>query len=516
MSFDVAVLGAGHNGLVAAWHLARARQQVVVLEQRDEPGGLCAPREFHPGYTVPGLLHDTTGLRPGIVDSLDLSFRDGDASVLAPTEKGPGLLLHPDPQQAEAEIAGLSPADADAYRRWRVFLERVSGFVCSVLDRPPPPMDVSSLSSLWALAKRGLSLRRLGKEDMTEVMRVAPMCVADWLNENFETQLLKELLAGPAVLGTFMGPWSAGSAMNLLFAECAKGRPVAGGPAALIEALLLACREHGVEIRTGARVQRIRLRDGRVAGVSLAAVDDAASEDVDAGIVASSVEPKQTLLGLLRPVDLPRHVEEQVRVVRTRGTTAKVHLALSGSLEFRGREDTAIEAARVGGGHLDDLERAFDAVKYRRFSTRPHLDIRVPTVERPDLAPAGHHVISILVSFVPYDLEDGWNNTQREALGDVVVERLEDVAPGMSERIVAREVLTPVDLEAEYGLSGGHLYHGEHALDQLLFMRPAPCCAHYHTPIPGLFLCGSGSHPGGGITGVPGALAAAAILKARG
>lgn len=509
MSFDVVVIGAGHNGLVAALQLARRGRRVAVFEARDVAGGLCAPREFHPGYRAPGLWHDTAGFRARVADELDLdshglAFRDSEPAVLAAGGDGPGLLL------SEAEIAATSAHDAEAWAELRGFVDRVRGFVRSVLDAPPPPLDVSSLSGLWQLARRGLALRRLGRDDMTELMRAAPMCVADWLGERFETPALGAALALPGVQSTFMGPWSAGSAINLLFSECAADRSVAGGPAALAEALLAACREQEVEVRTGAAVARIRTANGRVTGITTAA-----GEDVDADVVAASCDPKRALLELLEPGRLPLDVEESLRVVRARGTTAAVLLALDGPLEFRGREGAAIERTRVAGGTVDELERAFDAVKYRRFSERPALDVRVPTVEDSSLAPAGHHVVSILASFAPREPDGGWSAERKQALGAAIIERLAESAPSLPDRIVAGTVLTPADLERDYGLTGGHLHHGEHALDQMLFMRPAPSCAHYRTPVDGLFLCGSGSHPGGGVTGVPGSLGAAAIAAAR-
>jgi len=508
MSFDVIVIGAGHNGLVAALRLARAGRRVAVFEARDVAGGLCAPREFHPGYRVPGLWHDTAGFRGKIADDLGLAahgleFRAAEPPVLVGGDSGPGFLLSRD------AIDGSSERDAGAYVEWRGFLSRIRGFVRSVLDSPPPPMDVSSLSSLWQLARRGLSLRRLGRDDMTELMRIAPMCVADWLNENFESPAVCEAIALPGVQSTFMGPWSPGSAINLLFAECAADRSIADGPAGLIAALLAACSDRGVEIRTGTAVARIRTANGRVTGVTMVS-----GEEVDAPVVAASCDPKRAMLDLLAPGQLALDVEESLQVVRTRGTTAAIQLALDGPLEFRGREGVAIERARIGGGSLDELERAFDAVKYRRFSERPALDVRVPTVEDPGLAPEGHHTVSILASFAPRELDGGWDDAKREALGVAVVERLAAAAPTVRDRIVGRAVQTPDDLERDYGLTGGHLDHGEHALDQMLFMRPAPSCAHYTTPIEGLFLCGSGSHPGGGITGQPGVLAAAKIAVA--
>ena len=517
MSFDAIVVGAGHNGLVTALKLSKSGSKVAVFEAREVAGGLCAKREFHPGYHVPGVWHHSAGFRKKIADELGLaehglSFRANEPSILCATDEGKGILLARDATAARSELAALSEHDAKAYVEWRGFLGRITGFVRSVLDSAPPPMDVSSLSSLWQLGKRGLALRRLGKADMTEFMRIATMCVADWLQESFESEALCEALALPGVQSTFMGPWSPGSAINLLFSECAHDRQVAGGPSALIDSLLAACKERGVEIRTNEAVARIRTANGRISGITTVS-----GEAVDAPVVATSCDPKRAMLDLLEPGQLPLNVEESLRVVRTRGTTAAVHLALDGPLEFRGREGVEIESARIGSGTVDQLERAFDAVKYRRFSERPALDVRVPTIEDSSLAPKGHHVVSILASFAPHRLDAGeWHDEQRDALGIAVVERLAAAAPSVRDRIVARSVLTPADFESEYHLSGGHLQHGEHALDQLLFMRPAPSCAHYKTPVDGLYLCGSGSHPGGGITGVPGALAAAAIQKSKG
>ena len=511
MSPDVVVIGAGHNGLVAAVRLARAGRRVVVLERRDRPGGLCAAEEFHPGYTAPGLLHDTTTFRPKVARALGLKlrWRREAPAVFAPSADGPGLMLSRDPQRAASEIGALSQKDAEAYVRWREFLDRVRGAVSGLLDRPPPAVALEGLSQLWQIARPAWALRRLGRREMTELLRILPMSVADWLRESFETELLSELLAGPAVLGTFMGPWSPGSAANLLFHECRSDRLVEGGPTAVVEALTAAAQTAGVETRTGAWVEKIRVRDGRVAGVTLFG-----GEEVDAPVVAATCDPKTTFLRLVPAADLPVAVVQRFRAFRARGTTAKVHLALAGPLEFRGRPEARLEWVRIGGGSLDHLERAFDAVKYGRFSPAPHLDIHVPTVTSPELAPPGHHVASILVSFVPDDLEGGWTAGQREALGEAVTAVLTRYAPDLRERVVAREVLVPPEIADRYGLAGGHVHHGEHALDQLLFLRPTLCSARYRTPIGGLFLAGSGSHPGGGITGMPGLLGAEAILRA--
>jgi phytoene dehydrogenase-like protein len=283
-------------------------------------------------------------------------------------------------------------------------------------------------------------------------------------------------------------------------------RTVLGGPAALVEALERCARSAGVEFRPGQPVRAIRVQAGRVHGVEL---ED--GEILDAPAVAASTNPVQTFLTLVPPVEVPPEIDKSMRAWRCRGTTAVIRLALDGPLEFAGRPDEQIDAARIAEG-LDEMERAFDAIKYRGFSKRPILDVRVPTIHRTDLAPPGHHVVSIMASYVPYDLDGGWTARQQETLGDRVVARLAVHAPTVRNRILAREVLSPVDLEARYALPGGHLHHGEHALDQFLSMRPSARLAHYRTPIRGLFLCGSASHPGGGLTGAPGAIAARVIL----
>jgi phytoene dehydrogenase-like protein len=510
---DVLVIGGGHNGLAAAVRLARGGRRVVVLERRDRLGGLAAAEELHPGYTVPGVLHDDGRVPERVVREMGLAEHGlaftAPPPVYVPAPDGPGFLLARDPAEAQAELAAHSPPDAAAYEAWRGWLARVGGFVTRLVEEPPPPLAPSGLGDLLGLGRRALALRLLGRAGMTELLRVVPMCAADWLRERFASPLVAEALAAPAVANTFSGPWSAGTAANLLLAEAAAGRGVAGGPAALVEALTSAARSLGVELRTGAEVARIRVEKGRAAGVSLAS-----GEEIGAPVVVATCDPKQTFLQLLPPEAVDLGTADAFRAFRARGTAAKVHLALSGPLEFRGREGEAIAAARVGGGHVDELERAHDAVKYRRFSERPHLDVRVPTVSVPGLAPEGHHVVSILVSFAPYDLEGGWTPQRREALGNVVVAALARHCPGLEERIVAREVLTPQDLEERCGTTGGHLHHGEHALDQLLLTRPTPGTARYATPIPGLYLAGAGSHPGGGLTALPGWLGAG-VVEAR-
>ena len=512
MGYDVIVIGGGHNGLTAAGLLAKAGRKVLILERRDRLGGMASQEEFHPGYRVPGLLHDTASVRRGVVEALKLerhglTFRRDEVPIFLPLRSGGGLMLHRNAQAAASEIRNFSARDAERYGPFREFLGRIHGFFQRLLDRPAPELASLGLGHLFEVAGSALALRRLSERDMLEVLRIGPMCVADWLNEWFEGKLLKAGLAQSAIQGTWMGPWSAGTVVNFLLQELPAGREVEGGPAALTRALEASCRAHGVEIRLAAEVRKILMAANRARGVVLES-----GAEIAAPVVVSSCDPKRTFRRFLSPRDVPPSLPSAMQHWRCRGTTAKVHLALSGSLEFAGRPGARIEWARTGE-EMDDLERAFDAVKYGECSTRPVLDVRVPTVSEPTLAPAGHHVVSIIAHFVPYHLRGGWNEERRKELGEAVISMLAEACPTLRERIVAGELLSPLDLEERYGLTEGHIHHGEHSLDQLFSLRPLPSCSRQITPLSGLYLASGGTHPGGGITCGPGALAASAVLR---
>lgn len=352
-----------------------------------------------------------------------------------------------------------------------------------------------------------MGLRRLGRRDMLELLRVLPTCIDDWLGEWFTDPLLRAALAAPALAGTWMGPRSPGSTATWMVREALSGKEVAGGPAGLVAALERACKAYRVKIRTGDAVTRIRAERGRVRGVELAS-----GERVDANVVISARDPRATFLDLLDPGALDLDLEDTVRGVRCRGAVAKVHLALSGPLEFACRPGERFERVKVAE-HPMDLERAFDAVKYRRLpEAPPPLDVRVPTVSDPSLAPDGHHVASILVHGMPYHLDAGWDDAAREAAGELTLASLSRYCPELRDRVVGMEVLTPADLESRYGVTEGQLYHAEHAMDQLWIARPSLGLARHQAPIPGLYLCSAGTHPSGGVTCGPGVMAARAVL----
>ncbi|MGD9119436.1 MAG: NAD(P)/FAD-dependent oxidoreductase [Desulfobacterales bacterium] len=510
-AYDVIVIGAGHNGLTTAALLAKQGRKVLVIERRNTIGGLAAGEEFHPGYHTSGVLHDSSQVRAQVVKGLDLKAHgleiiSGRPSVLALDPDDQGILLGSKERRTAKEINYYSPDDARQYRQYRKFIRHVAGVVNRIFDRLPPATDSANGRTLWDLFKTGFALRRLGKSAMLDLMRIAPMCVADWLNEWFDNNRLKAALAGTGLSGNFAGPWSPGSAFNLLVWECAAKNSLKGGPCSLIASLEKAVLSQGGEIRIAAEANEIRVDEGQIKGVVLKD-----GELIEAAIVAASCDPRHTFLDLVPGNQIKNWQEHRMQHIRGTGTTAKVNLALNSLLEFSGRAGEKIAFARTGH-HLDHIEKAFDACKYGRFSTDPILDIHIPTLTDPDLAPAGHSVVSILVHFVPYRAQTRWDQGQKDKLGDTVVNTVQQYAPGLTDAIVARQVLSPVDLEQRYGLVQGHILHGEHALDQLI-LRPTPECARFHTPIKGLYLCGSGSHPGGGITCGPGALAASVIAQ---
>ncbi len=511
-TYDIIVIGGGHNGLTAATVLAKKNKKVLLLEKRPMLGGIAAGEEFHPGYSTSGLLHDTTGVRPHVIKALNLENFGLKTKKARPTvsllsKDGKSLQLSSNADEASAAIAKFSQKDVEGYKAYRAFIEEISPFIKGLLDELPPDLSSLGAEQLWGLAKKALSLKKLGKKTMLEFLKVAPMSVADFLNEKFETNFIKAGIAGPAIYGSYTGPWSSYTTLTLLIWECTANESVIGGPQALVSALEKAAKAAGVEIRTNAPIDKITLDENRkVTGVRLVG-----GEEVLAPLVTSSCTPHVTFYDLLMPNQISYALEHGIKHYRTRGTTAKVNLAVNKSVNFNGT--SGVEFARTGNS-FDEMEKAFDPVKYRKFSDEPILDIHVPSAENPSLAPSGHAVVSILVHFAPHHFEEGWSEKTKGKLFENVIKTISQYIPNISSSIVGSEVLSPVDLEARYSLTQGNIFHGEHAIDQLI-TRPIPSCARYATPIDGLYLCGSGSHPGGGITCMPGYLGAKMIIESE-
>ncbi len=507
--YDIIIIGGGHNGLTAATVLAKRNKKVLVVEKRAILGGIAAGEEFHPGYKTTGLLHDTSGVRSIVIKALNLEnygleVKQSRATHSILSKDGKCLNLSSDIEKAVSEIAKYSQKDAITYKKYRAFIDKISPFINDLTDNLPPDLMHFDSSTIWDLIKKGIGLKRLGKDTMLELLKVAPMSVVDFLNEYFETEFLKAGLAATALYGSFNGPMASYTTLNLLLWECSAKNHIVGGPQRLIETLEKAAKDAGVKIRTNAEVDKILLDDNRiVTGVRLQS-----GEEVQALKVASSCTPRETFYEFLKPNQIDYSLEHAIKHYRSRGTTAKINLALNQGLVLNGESN--LEFARTGNS-FSEMEKAFDPAKYREFSEEPILDIHVPTVSNPSLAPSGHSVVSILVHYAPHYFDEGWSEQTKTRLYKNVLKTLDQYAPDISSSIIASETLSPVDLEIRYSLTNGHIFHGEHAIDQII-TRPIPSCSRYKTPIDGLYLCGSGSHPGGGITCMPGFLAAKIIF----
>ncbi len=521
--YDAVLVGAGHNGLVCAAYLARAGLSVLVLERREMVGGAAVTEELFPGFRFDSCAHRLGHLDRRVVRDLGLAgyglqVRRPDLAVLAPLPGGDHLAIWRDPDKTAEEIRRHSPDDALRWPRFGAAMAPAVRFLGHVAAATPPELPPAASRDLLTFMQLGLRLRRMGRRELTEVLRVLPMSAAELLDEWFESEPLRGLLAAMGVTGLFMGPRAAGTAYLLLGGlspEAEVLRPtelVAGGMGRLTEALAGAAVASGARIRTGVDVERIRTRDAKVTGVVLSD-----GEEVGAARVVSNVDPKRTFLGLVEPTELDPEFVRKVKNIRTRGAFAKVHLALAELPRFdgtAGRPELLEGLIRISPG-LDYLERAYDDAKYGGVSRSPYLEVVIPSLTDPTLAPPGQHTMSVYVQYAPYELEKGsWDADRREALGDRVVGTLSAYAPGIDEAILDRHVLTPADLEDVYGLTGGCASHGEMALDQLFFMRPVPECAQYRTPVRDLYLCGAGTHPGGGVSGSAGYNAAREVLRA--
>ncbi len=528
---DVIIIGAGHNGLVTAFYLAKAGLKPLVLERRPTVGGACVTEEIHPGFRCSILAGSAGPLLPQIVKDLQLEhhgveFINPAVRVFSPQLDAQSLCLYEDTRRTVDELAKFSVHDAQKYSEFRDCFARIGRALRPLLSMTPPNIDKPTKSELWNLGKLGWGIRGLGKKDEYRLLRYGPMAVADLAAEWFETEALRATIAARGIFGAFAGPWSAGTSVPLLLQAAMDGQAIAptafvrGGMGALTQALAKAATEAGAEIRTNANVVGIDVKDGRAFRVILEC-----GEEVPAWTTVTDHDPGITLLELINPGELDPGFRKMIQNYRAFGTVAKVNLALSAlpkfsavdKLEFAGKppaDTTEKLSGRIHiGPNIDYLERAFDAAKYGDFSPQPYMDIAIPSLTDPALAPTGAHVMTIHAQFAPYDLKDGNWDARREELGNVIVDALTDYAPNLKELIVAREVLTPLDLERTFALRGGHIHHGEMSPDQLFAFRPVIGWAQYRTPIEGLYLCGAGTHPGGGVTGACGFNAAREIIK---
>ena len=522
-NYDIIIIGGGHNGLVAASYLAKAGLKTLVLERREVVGGGAATEEIHPGFRCSTLAQTAGPLFPDIVKDLKLAQHgletiNPEIRVLALDPGGRSLAIYNDETRTAAELQKISPRDAKSYPEFAASFRRIGHVLSPLLRMTPPSIDKPAPTELFNLGRLGMSFRGLGKKDAYRLLRWGPMAVADLVAEWFETELLRATVAARGIFGAFAGPWSAGTSTGLLWQAAMDGNAVApssfvkGGMGALTSALAKAAADAGVEIRTGADVKRVLVAEGMASKVVLKD-----GEEIPARALVSNADPRSTFMKLVDPLDLDPDFLLKISNFRAVGSAARVNLALSALPSFPtlngGNAKNSLSGRVHIGPEIDYLERAFDAAKYGECSPSPYLDITIPSLTDATLAPAGAHVMSVHVQFAPYHLKTGDWNSRREQFGDMVIDCLSSYSPDLKQLIVGRQIITPLDLEQTYGLSGGHTMHGEQTLDQFFAFRPLIGWAQYRTPIKGLYLCGAGTHPGGGVTGGPGANAAREIIK---
>ena len=518
--YDVIVIGAGHNGLTHAAYLAKAGKKVLVLERRYIVGGATVTEEIFPGFKFSVCSYVVSLLRPEVIRELDLAAHGLEVipldSTFTPLPNGDYLARWADHDKTRRELQRHSPTDADAYDQFGRLMHRMAMAVKPILGLVPPdptsinPRDFPTFLNLFRHFRKVSS-------DLYDLTKLMTMSSADYLDEWFETEVLKATMSASGIIGTFLGPRSPGTAYVLLHHYMGEIDAVfrswgwaRGGMGSVSGALAKAALHHGAEIRTKSPVAHIVVKNERAAGVVLEN-----GEEIEADAVTSAVDPKRTFLKLVDPVHLEPEFVLQVNRIRMRGSSGKVNLALDALPDFTclPGDGPHLRGAISISPSIDYLERAYDDAKYGSFSRRPYLDIVIPSTIDPTMAPPGKHVMSIFVQYAPYRLKEGSWPELREKFGDTVIDTLAEYAPNMKNIILHRQVVTPWDLEQEYGLTEGNIFHGELSLDQLFFMRPVPGWARYRTPVAGLYLCAAGTHPGGGVMGASGRLAALELLK---
>jgi phytoene dehydrogenase-like protein len=520
-SYDAIVIGAGHNGLTNAAYLAKAGKKVLVLERRHVVGGATVTEEIFPGFKYSVCSYVVSLLRPEVIRELELTRYDLEIipldSTFTPMPDGNYLARWGDHAKTRREIARHSPTDAEAYEQFGKLMNHMAMAVKPLLALTPP--DPASLrpGELFGLAALGNHFRKLGEELLYDLTKLMTMSSADFLNEWFETEVLKSTMSASGIIGTFLGPRSPGTAYVLLhhymgeldgaFRSWGFAR---GGMGSISRVLAEAAQSYGAEIRTKAPVDQVLVKNDRACGVVLTS-----GEEIQAQVVVSGVDPKRTFLKMVDARFLNGDFVEQVTRFKIRGSSGKVNLSLDALPNFTAfpGDGPHLQGAISISPNIDYLERAYDDAKYGDYSRRPYLDIIIPSTIDPSIAPPGKHVMSIFVQYAPYHLIERTWEEKREAFGDNVIDTLSEYAPNLKDIILHRQVVTPWDLEQEFGLTEGNIFHGELSLDQLFFLRPVPGWAQYRTPIKNLYMCGAGTHPGGGVMSACGRLAALTILN---
>jgi phytoene dehydrogenase-like protein len=509
---DVVVIGGGHNGLTAAAYLARAGRRVVVLEAQDTFGGTAASVEFAPGIRAPMLFATVDMLHPSVVSDLDLE-KHGLQMVSGAAHTT--VLGASEPLQLAADGASLQLSEADqrAYREFELFLSRIASALQPIMGGALPPIETVGVGAVFELLTLGWRMRRLGRRDMPQAMRLLPMSLRDIVQERFDDERLRAAIAWRGLAASWLGPWSPGGGYTLLYHRPAWGGPLFGAPTFAVggsggvaAALVSAAKAAGAELRSSARVARVRVDDDRAVGVVL---ED--GEEIPCQAVMSAIDPRTTLTGLLDTGWLDPDYVAAAQNIRMRGTVAAVRMAIDTVPQVPGVDESAWAGRVQIGDSLAYLEHAFDAVKYGDLPERPVVDITVPSLSDSTLAPAGTHVIHAWVQYVPHAFSDSSWDSKRDELAQSVIDAIEQHAPGFASSVQHVDVTTPADLEGKLGILGGHPYHGELSMDQLLYMRPIAGWYDHRTPVDGLYLGGPGCHPGGGITGIPGKNAAARL-----
>jgi phytoene dehydrogenase-like protein len=521
--YDVIIVGGGHNGLVAAAYLAKAGRRVLVLERRHVLGGAAVTEELYPGFKFSVCSYVVSLFRPHIIRELSLTKHGLQLIPLecsfTPHLEGPGLVRWPDPHQTRREVAHFSQKDAEIYPEFSLAMTKMSFFVKRIIDSPPPDPGSVHPAELSKIAALGKHLRDLGPDSVELHLQLLTMSGVDFLKMWFESDALLAPMSCSGIIGTFLGVRSPGTAYVLLhhymgeidgaFRSWGFSK---GGTGGLSLAIADAARAQGAEIRTSAPVSHVVVKGERARGVVLEN-----GEEIDADAVVSNADPRRTFLSLVGEKHFDTGFVSQINRYKYRGSSGKVNLALDRLPNFTCRpgDGVHIRGDIAVAPSLDYLERAFDEAKYGSFSRRPYLNVVIPSLVDPSVAPPGKHVMSIFVQYAPYNLKEGADTwpQRREEFGDTVVDTLAEYCPGLKESILYRQVVTPWDLEQEIGLTEGNIFQGELSLEQLLFLRPAAGWSRYRTPVKRLWLCGSGAHPGGGIMGSPGELCAKALLS---